>query len=1211
MKNFNLWFILSLIAIFAMTCASQWNITHEDTAQSNTLYTDEPTEHDTIKLADIVSYTDRDGVMYFDTNKTKHLHGFTGDSIMFYYGYLFDVGEHNELRFERKSLYRQTREVTTYFYSLYHKGYFCKRVAANFGEKGKQIFEGSFSKFDFDIDTSISVTKEKAILIAKAAIPEKEYAWEKEGWEAFANAPNPILTIHEVANNEYRLTYTFSLTVFPFKIYDFIIDAQTGEILRKRDASNYCNACQNCNNEVTHNNVTPLYYNNLLESVWIKQCSTATGQCNKLEQTNHHRIIMFDHLDYNMPPQEVCWETGNSLPHNSLLSAYWATETTYEYFSSNFNYHGYDGTNTGRTVVKMVGHPTISGASNFFNPASTVGQGVTENLTLTLTAGVAPNTHSTSLDAIGHEIAHGIDAKYLGLKNLNDFSEGNIILEGFCDILGIAVESTKKVNNDWQIGNDFYPNEIRYMNNPNNSIFNGVVKPQPKMYNGTHWMNQAQAQAQSQALGFSGNGSNLYMHHNNGIMNYWFYLLVEGGSGTNDNGLAYNISPINTNTNNNQSSNALENAIYVVFETFTEEFGKNDYTIKDFQNLRKATMNVAFEKYGCNVWNTVRQAWDAVGVTGGTCEIAVNITTTCPSPSTCTANITTCGGSATGTRIKISGGGLTAPIKISATQHNETSLVCGNTYTVEVTDKNNPDECVIIKNFTCQASTTGSINLPSPCPPNLDIQIGSNIINDCNDENDLTPLLPEGTYTYNWSNGSTTQNLTNVPSGTYSLTFTDVSNGCSYQERFNVTGLVPLNVSGQIIHSACNSMPPPPHHPLTTNDGSSINITVSGGLSPYTYSWSNGVTTQNVSNLRPNGYTVTVTDGNGCTKVQTFSIGAPEPNLLNVSIFNACPIANDGEIINVTIGGTPPYSYQWSGPGNSQTVESPIDVASGTHYVTVTDANGCTDIATRFVAPAPSTWVYDYDNCEKVYTCHGQQIIEDMLDYGNIINVNNEDCTGEIVCLIPGGTTEPISGNTSYYVDLGFRSDFPHCEIDCYINDVYQGSGGNMPSTLSSYMLPSTTVNVFCDGNYYDVYCDGQFTGYYCDEEDIVVTILIGIYPGWEPDTPLPTDTIHLTGPMARVTNGGNLSGLEDDEISIFPNPFDDYINLTFESNFEIVNIKLLNIMGQEVESKILHINKGTQNIRMDFEQELAHGIYLIQLEFPDGSIYTQKLIKQ
>jgi hypothetical protein len=52
MKNFNLWFIFSLIAIFAMTCASQWNITHEDTAQPNSLYTDEPTEHDTIKLAD-------------------------------------------------------------------------------------------------------------------------------------------------------------------------------------------------------------------------------------------------------------------------------------------------------------------------------------------------------------------------------------------------------------------------------------------------------------------------------------------------------------------------------------------------------------------------------------------------------------------------------------------------------------------------------------------------------------------------------------------------------------------------------------------------------------------------------------------------------------------------------------------------------------------------------------------------------------------------------------------------------------------------------------------------------------------------------------------------------------------------------------------------------------------------------------------------------
>jgi hypothetical protein len=306
MKNFNLWFILTLIAIFAMTCASQWNITHRKTAQTNTFYT-APTEHDTVKLADILLYTDRDGVMHFDTNKTKHLHGFTGDSIVHYYGYLFDVGEHNDLRFESKITtdYNYAGKITTYFYSLYHKGYYCKKVAANFDAKDNQLFSASIRKFDLDVDTSISLTKEDVISIAKAAIPEKEYAWEKEGWEAFANVPNPILTIQEHdAKKEFHLVYQFTMIVLPHKAYEFRISSKTGEIIRNRDASGYCATCQNCNNEVSHGNISPTYYSNLLESVWIKQCSTGTMQCNKLQQSNHHKINIY--YENNSPPQEVC-----------------------------------------------------------------------------------------------------------------------------------------------------------------------------------------------------------------------------------------------------------------------------------------------------------------------------------------------------------------------------------------------------------------------------------------------------------------------------------------------------------------------------------------------------------------------------------------------------------------------------------------------------------------------------------------------------------------------------------------------------------------------------------------------------------------------------------------------------------------------------------------------------------------------------------------
>lgn len=1158
MKQFNLWFILALIAVLAMTCASQLKTDHTYTVLNDTI-----PEHDTIKLEDILLLTDHRGVMYFDTNKTKHLHGFTGDSIIHYYGYLFDVGEHNELKFQSKitTNYKYKGKITTYFYSLYHKGYFCKKVAASFGEKGNQIFEGSFSKFDLDVNTNISITNEKAILIAKAAVSEKEYAWEKEGWEAFARAPNPILTIHETEKNKYQLTYTLALTVFPFKIYDLIIDANTGEILRKRDASNYCNGCQNCNNEVSHSNVTPLYYNNLLESIWIKQCSTTTGQCNKLEQTNHHKIIMFDNLDYNMPPQEVCWETGNPLPDNSLLSAYWATETTYDYLSSNFGYHGYDGTNTGRTVVKMVGHPTISGASNYFNPASSVGQGVTENLTLTLTAGVAPNTHSTSLDVIGHEIAHGIDNKHLGLKHLNDFSEGNIILEGLCDILGIAVESTKKASNDWEIGNDFY-SEVRHMNNPNNSLFNGIVKPQPDTYNGAHWMTQAQAQAEAQALGFSGNGANLFMHHNNGFMNYWFYLLVEGGSGTNDNGLGYNISPINTNPAN-QNSNALENAMYVVFKTMKDEFKNPIYPVKDFQNLRKATMAVAENEYGCNsnVWETVRQAWDAVGVMGASCEEAVKTYSVCTSPSTCVATITTCGDM---NNPKVIVKDLTTNTNVYNSKPNGiltlSNLVCGRTYKVTVKDKSNPACEDVVKTFTCQSTNASGTTSSTICPPSsTELEITPVIVNNCDDDNNINLSVTGGVspYSYLWSNGSNSQNLTNIVSGTYTVTLTDACYN-SATSTVTVNGYPALNVSGQA-QPLCNP-----------TDLGSIDISVSGGQTPYSYNWSNGATTQDISGLAVGSYSVTVTDGNGCAKSLNYYIGVSSPTIHSYSVTASCPYNSDGHINLGLIGGTAPYTYQWQGVDNTQTIQDPIELKVGQHCVTVTDANGCTVSGCYNIPQASYTYTEDLINCTRIYNCNGNQYSRDMYDYDNTIT-NYDECSSTIPCQISGGNGLTSYGTQSnWFTDNNFWGT-PECQFECWIN-------GTMGIGDAGFTADEISTGDPCgeNGTWVEYYCNDELVGGYCDEP------LIG-------------------GIFAKV----------NPPIGVYPNPFIN--NVTIKFNIEQkgeVNLKLFNITGQELWNKTVPVHVGENQFIESFG-DLSSGIYFLNIEDTKGIIYRKKLIRQ
>ncbi len=119
-------------------------------------------------------------------------------------------------------------------------------------------------------------------------------------------------------------------------------------------------------------------------------------------------------------------------------------------------------------------------------------------------------------------------------------------------------------------------------------------------------------------------------------------------------------------------------------------------------------------------------------------------------------------------------------------------------------------------------------------------------------------------YTFNWSNGATTEDVSNLRAGTYSVTVTD-ANGCSTTSSFTLTEpalLVSSGVAATYVcgtNVSCNG----------ANDGS-INLTVTGGASctAYTFNWSNGATTEDVSNLTAGNYSVTITDANGCSDQQ-------------------------------------------------------------------------------------------------------------------------------------------------------------------------------------------------------------------------------------------------------------------------------------------------------------------------------------------------------
>src|SRR5262249_49477611 len=133
-----------------------------------------------------------------------------------------------------------------------------------------------------------------------------------------------------------------------------------------------------------------------------------------------------------------------------------------------------------------------------------------------------------------------------------------------------------------------------------------------------------------------------------------------------------------------------------------------------------------------------------------------------------------------------------------------------------------------------------------------------------------------------------------------------------------------------------------------------INLTVNGGTSPYTYAWSNGATTQDISNLASGSYTVTVNDANGCINISTTIVDQPVAALNStVSAVSAvlCFGGTSGSIDLSVGGGTSPYSYAWNNGSTSQDLSN---ISSGSYSVTVTDANGCTTQTNAITVDQPS-----------------------------------------------------------------------------------------------------------------------------------------------------------------------------------------------------------------------------------------------------------------
>jgi hypothetical protein len=131
------------------------------------------------------------------------------------------------------------------------------------------------------------------------------------------------------------------------------------------------------------------------------------------------------------------------------------------------------------------------------------------------------------------------------------------------------------------------------------------------------------------------------------------------------------------------------------------------------------------------------------------------------------------------------------------------------------------------------------------------------------------------------------------------------------------------------------------NEPCYGDSKGSIETTVTVGVPDFTYYWSNGYTTKDLTDVIAGTYSVTVTDSHQCTATGSWTI--TEPDSLSVSLtltHNHCYTYSEGSITTSVTGGTPDYTYQWSTPPGSTTPDI-YNLAAGTYTVTVTDSHGC------------------------------------------------------------------------------------------------------------------------------------------------------------------------------------------------------------------------------------------------------------------------------
>ncbi len=368
----------------------------------------------------------------------------------------------------------------------------------------------------------------------------------------------------------------------------------------------------------------------------------------------------------------------------------------------------------------------------------------------------------------------------------------------------------------------------------------------------------------------------------------------------------------------------------------------------------------------------------------------------------------------------VSGGTIPYNYNWSNTQTNQDLVnITAGTFSVVITDANG-----------CLANTSATLTEP----PQLIV-----LINDISNYNgfgitcagvdngfiNISVSGGNNPLSYLWSNSDTSQNLTNIEAGSYSLTVSS-ANGCTSSVDTILTAPPALTSSVSGTNVLCNG-----------NATGAASLSVSGGVEPYMFLWSNAATTQNINNITAGLYYVSITDANNCTKTDSIVISQPTSIQLSTTPNQLTCSGVQTTISAIASGGAGNFIFVWNtGQSTSSIIVSPT--LNTTYHVYAIDANGCYSDTGHIiinVMPPLSLTLYAED---------------DSICEGSHANIN---------ALISGGTGGPYS---LYDQNNTFINNLPHQvfpnQTTQYVFTARDICGTTAKDTIMIYVLPKPEV---------------------------------------------------------------------------------------------------------------------------------------------------------